>query len=57
MSRAGLEWAFRLFQEPRRLARRYLLRDPRFLMVLARMLRTPRSSRLLLPTPAAARGA
>ena len=55
MSRAGLEWVFRLFQEPRRLARRYLLKDPRFLTVLARMLRAPRSSRLLL-LPRAAGG-
>ena len=28
MTRIGLEWAFRLAQEPRRLARRYLLDDP-----------------------------
>lgn len=28
MTRAGLEWAFRLVQEPRRLARRYLVDDP-----------------------------
>ncbi len=39
MSRAGLEWLFRLSREPRRLWRRYLLRDPRFLIVLARALR------------------
>jgi N-acetylglucosaminyldiphosphoundecaprenol N-acetyl-beta-D-mannosaminyltransferase len=26
----GLEWAFRLIQEPRRLGRRYLIDDPRF---------------------------
>jgi N-acetylglucosaminyldiphosphoundecaprenol N-acetyl-beta-D-mannosaminyltransferase len=30
MTRLGLEWAFRLAQEPRRLARRYLWDDPRF---------------------------
>ena len=30
MTRVGLEWAFRLVQEPRRLARRYLRDDPRF---------------------------
>ena len=46
MSRAGLEWLFRLAHEPRRLARRYLLRDPRFLLVLGRTLRAPRSSRV-----------
>jgi N-acetylglucosaminyldiphosphoundecaprenol N-acetyl-beta-D-mannosaminyltransferase len=28
MTRTGLEWAFRLAQEPRRLARRYLVDDP-----------------------------
>ncbi len=31
MRRAGLEWAFRLMQEPRRMARRYLLGNPLFL--------------------------
>ena len=46
MSRAGLEWLYRLAHEPRRLARRYLLRDPRFLLVLGRTLRAPRSSRV-----------
>jgi N-acetylglucosaminyldiphosphoundecaprenol N-acetyl-beta-D-mannosaminyltransferase len=30
MTRVGLEWAFRLGKEPRRLARRYLIDDPRF---------------------------
>ncbi len=30
MQKAGLEWFFRLSQNPRRLARRYLLRGPRF---------------------------
>lgn len=30
IGRAGLEWLFRLAQEPRRLWRRYLLEDPRF---------------------------
>jgi N-acetylglucosaminyldiphosphoundecaprenol N-acetyl-beta-D-mannosaminyltransferase len=46
MSRSGLEWLFRLSQEPLRLGRRYLLRDPRFLLVLGRTLRAPRSSRI-----------
>jgi len=31
MMRAGLEWLFRLFREPRRLWRRYLKHNPRFL--------------------------
>jgi N-acetylglucosaminyldiphosphoundecaprenol N-acetyl-beta-D-mannosaminyltransferase len=30
MTRLGLEWAFRLVNDPRRLARRYLWDDPRF---------------------------
>jgi len=38
MSRSGLEWLFRLAREPRRLWRRYLVRDPRFLLILARSL-------------------
>jgi len=46
MSRAGLEWLFRLIQEPRRLARRYLVNDPKFLLILYRTLRTPRYLRI-----------
>jgi N-acetylglucosaminyldiphosphoundecaprenol N-acetyl-beta-D-mannosaminyltransferase len=30
MSRFGLEWLFRLYKEPKRLWRRYLVRDPQF---------------------------
>jgi exopolysaccharide biosynthesis WecB/TagA/CpsF family protein len=30
MTRVGLEWAFRLYHDPRRLTRRYLWDDPRF---------------------------
>jgi N-acetylglucosaminyldiphosphoundecaprenol N-acetyl-beta-D-mannosaminyltransferase len=33
---AGLEWVYRLLQEPRRLWRRYLWHNPRFLVLLAR---------------------
>jgi N-acetylglucosaminyldiphosphoundecaprenol N-acetyl-beta-D-mannosaminyltransferase len=36
MSAVGLEWLYRLSQEPDRLWRRYLLRDPKFLAVLLR---------------------
>jgi N-acetylglucosaminyldiphosphoundecaprenol N-acetyl-beta-D-mannosaminyltransferase len=36
MQPAGLELRYRLVQEPRRLARRYLWNDPRFLAVLVR---------------------
>jgi N-acetylglucosaminyldiphosphoundecaprenol N-acetyl-beta-D-mannosaminyltransferase len=38
VSRIGLEWLYRLLQEPRRLARRYLLRDPLFAWILTRQL-------------------
>ena len=37
VSRIGLEWLYRLCQEPGRLWRRYLLEDPKALPVLARM--------------------
>ena len=39
MSASGLEWLFRLGQEPRRLWRRYLVRDPKFALILLRDLR------------------
>lgn len=39
ISSSGLEWLWRLAREPRRLARRYLVEDPRFLAVLWRELR------------------
>ena len=38
LQRAGLEWLFRLACEPRRLARRYLLHNPRFVALFARQL-------------------
>jgi N-acetylglucosaminyldiphosphoundecaprenol N-acetyl-beta-D-mannosaminyltransferase len=38
MSAAGLEWLYRLAREPRRLWRRYLVRDRRFLGILLREL-------------------
>ncbi len=38
MQRRGLEWAYRLAHEPRRLWRRYLRYNPRFLWALARQL-------------------
>jgi N-acetylglucosaminyldiphosphoundecaprenol N-acetyl-beta-D-mannosaminyltransferase len=40
MSNHGLEWLFRLLQEPRRLWRRYLVRDPKFALILWRTFRT-----------------
>lgn len=36
ISKIGLEWAYRLFKEPKRLARRYLVRDPKFLWLALR---------------------
>jgi N-acetylglucosaminyldiphosphoundecaprenol N-acetyl-beta-D-mannosaminyltransferase len=42
LQRAGLEWAYRLAHEPRRLWRRYLRYNPRFLGAFARQLREHR---------------
>ncbi len=38
MSDSGLEWAYRLAQDPRRMASRYLLRDPEFFGIVARQM-------------------
>jgi N-acetylglucosaminyldiphosphoundecaprenol N-acetyl-beta-D-mannosaminyltransferase len=38
IQRAGLEWLFRLVQEPRRLARRYFISNTAFLLLLTREL-------------------
>jgi N-acetylglucosaminyldiphosphoundecaprenol N-acetyl-beta-D-mannosaminyltransferase len=38
MQAAGLEWLFRLLQEPRRLGRRYLVTNVQFLGLLGREL-------------------
>lgn len=38
MQRAGLEWAFRLAQEPRRMWKRYLVGNSRFAWIIAREL-------------------
>jgi len=46
VSRAGFEWLFRMAQDPRRLARRYLLDDPRFAAIFLRTLLVPRAERL-----------
>ncbi len=46
LQRAGLEWLFRLLQEPRRLARRYLVTNTRFALLLAaELLRRPLTNR------------
>jgi N-acetylglucosaminyldiphosphoundecaprenol N-acetyl-beta-D-mannosaminyltransferase len=36
LGRHGLEWAYRLAHEPRRLWRRYLRYNPRFVLAVAR---------------------
>jgi N-acetylglucosaminyldiphosphoundecaprenol N-acetyl-beta-D-mannosaminyltransferase len=47
MSQAGLEWAYRLTREPKRLWRRYLVNDPKFLLILARTLQRPLAERVI----------
>jgi N-acetylglucosaminyldiphosphoundecaprenol N-acetyl-beta-D-mannosaminyltransferase len=42
MSSSGLEWLYRLAQEPRRMWKRYLVRDPKFLLIILRELRRGR---------------
>jgi N-acetylglucosaminyldiphosphoundecaprenol N-acetyl-beta-D-mannosaminyltransferase len=49
MSRAGLEWFYRLSQEPGRLWRRYLVRDPAFALIALRS--ALRSRQRALPAP------
>jgi N-acetylglucosaminyldiphosphoundecaprenol N-acetyl-beta-D-mannosaminyltransferase len=44
LQKAGLEWAFRLTQEPRRLWRRYLRYNPRFVAAFARQLASARAA-------------
>jgi N-acetylglucosaminyldiphosphoundecaprenol N-acetyl-beta-D-mannosaminyltransferase len=44
MQRYGLEWAFRVAQEPRRLARRFLVGNARFIALVARTLLYTRSA-------------
>jgi N-acetylglucosaminyldiphosphoundecaprenol N-acetyl-beta-D-mannosaminyltransferase len=50
MSKSGIEWLFRLAQEPRRLAKRYLVDDPEFLAILYRTMRIPKSERISVTT-------
>ena len=42
MSRAGLEWLFRLLLEPRRMWRRYLVEDPAFIAIVVKTQRRAR---------------
>ena len=51
LQRAGLEWAWRLAQDPRRLARRYLVEDPVLLALLWRERRTMRGAGAPNPRP------
>jgi N-acetylglucosaminyldiphosphoundecaprenol N-acetyl-beta-D-mannosaminyltransferase len=44
ISDAGFEWAYRLVQEPRRLAYRYLVRDPKFVGIVWRQWRAQKAS-------------
>jgi N-acetylglucosaminyldiphosphoundecaprenol N-acetyl-beta-D-mannosaminyltransferase len=53
MRRSGLEWAWRLAREPRRMFGRYILRDRRFFPIVLRQLRAGRPS-LRTPGPGAA---
>jgi N-acetylglucosaminyldiphosphoundecaprenol N-acetyl-beta-D-mannosaminyltransferase len=52
MSRAGLEWLYRLAREPRRLAYRYLVRDPEIIKVAWQMLQLPPEARVIDETEA-----
>src|SRR5215471_3735489 len=45
MAKSGLEWVFRISQQPR-LIRRYLFRDPKFLLILLRTMLLPRGERV-----------
>jgi N-acetylglucosaminyldiphosphoundecaprenol N-acetyl-beta-D-mannosaminyltransferase len=45
LSRIGGEWLFRLAQEPRRLWRRYLVDDPRFVGIVLRTAMLPKGAR------------
>lgn len=46
MANHGLEWAYRLSREPRRLWRRYLVNDPKFLFILAKTMARPKEERI-----------
>lgn len=53
MSNAGVEWLYRLAREPRRLAYRYLVRDPQFLWIAARQVASRVSNRTAVSRAAA----
>jgi N-acetylglucosaminyldiphosphoundecaprenol N-acetyl-beta-D-mannosaminyltransferase len=50
MQRYALEWVFRLAQEPRRLARRFLVANARYIVLVAKTLRHRRSAARALET-------
>lgn len=52
LQRVGLEWAYRLAQEPRRLARRYVITNARFAWLVLKALVTRRGSAVVCPAPA-----
>src|SRR5262249_4517233 len=47
MSRWGLEWVYRLLQEPKRMASRYLVRDRTIVRIAFRMWQLPHSQRVI----------
>lgn len=49
VSRVGLEWAYRLLREPRRLAHRYLVRDPKFFWIFGLQLLAHWATLLVAP--------
>ena len=51
LQRVGLEWAYRLAQEPRRLARRYVVTNARFAWLVLKALITRRGSAVVCPAP------
>jgi N-acetylglucosaminyldiphosphoundecaprenol N-acetyl-beta-D-mannosaminyltransferase len=51
VQRAGLEWLFRLGTEPRRLWRRYLYHNPRFILLFGRQLWQERAQDGVEPVP------
>ena len=52
MQRSGLEWAYRLYREPRRLWRRYLSTNPRFALAMLRRRPSLRTTPAEGPPPA-----
>ena len=51
VSDVGAEWLYRLAQEPRRMAQRYLIRDRAIVRISLRMLRLPHADRAVTAAP------